>query len=122
MKTNIFFSAICGAAMIIAGCFMAGCQKEEYDFWEEPSLSETYLSIENFSSKTTFSSTEQEILIEAMRRIGESSQIKDGHVVITKTAKELDIADDIYKTFETFASVFNSQQAVVFHSTVRLKG
>jgi hypothetical protein len=107
--------------MVVASCFVTGCMKEDDDFFSESSLHETYLSIEDFSSKTTFSDAEQEIIRVAMNRIGKFSQIKDGHVTITKTAQELNIAEDIYEMFEIFASYFNNQQPEVSLNPVKLK-
>jgi hypothetical protein len=50
-------------AIFVTSCFMTGCQKEESDFISETPLYKTYLSITDFSSKTTFSETGVNLIV-----------------------------------------------------------
>jgi hypothetical protein len=62
MNTNRFFSAICGTAMIIAGCFLTGCQKEDLvyscDPEEDAIVKENIVEIRKMSSTEWFSVSE----------------------------------------------------------------
>jgi hypothetical protein len=112
------------AIILVVSLFVIGCQKEDSYFLPETPLyeNETFLSIDNFSSKTEFSDVEQEIVKDAMIRIGKYTQINDdGRAKITKTAQELNIAEDIYEMFELFLSLSNSQEQEVSPNSVRLK-
>jgi hypothetical protein len=123
MKTCDVFKYVCLATIIIvASCFVTGCQKEDSDFFVETSLYETYLSIENFSSKTTFSNAEQEIIKEAMGRIEKYIQIADNHWIISKTYRELNMEEDIYSMFKVYISFLGDyQQQNIKSTTIRLK-
>jgi hypothetical protein len=120
-KNRITGLAIVLAGMISIGFFMTGCQEEESDFFAKMPLYKTYLSITDFSSKTTFSNAEKRILIEAMGRIEKYLQIDDGHWTISKTAQELNMAEDIYDIFNTFFSLGDYLQQDIKPVTIRLK-
>lgn len=102
MNVNLWSVNIFVVIALSITSFMFACQKDDNLYGLEPSndiLYKEYLSIDGFSSKTIFSETEKRILKEAILRVDKYFDYQNDNWVVSKSAKELNMSEDIYNVF-----------------------